>query len=149
MQEEVVMNAKAQKFNAFLEAQKIQCFQTTVAQDPLNTVVFNSTMEINGNNLPVGIILDNSPYGMLRMQLVPRAAREENQTALLNYINEQNRTYKVFKYYLAENGDLCLDSCILLDPEQENGPVIYAVIDVVLKHLQEKYPEIMHQVWGK
>lgn len=143
------LNIKAQKFQSFLDAQQIKCFRTEQAADGLNSAVFRSVMEINGTSLPAAVILDDSIYGMLRVQVVPRAVRESNEQALLAYINEENRKYKVFKYYLAENGDLCLDACVVLNNEQENGPALYAVIDVVLKHLQENYPAVMAKVWGK
>ena len=148
-QETLKLNAQAQKFSDFLDAKEITCFNVQQAEDDLHTAVFRSTMEVGGSTLPVALVLDDSIYGMLRVQVVPQAVQGDNKAALLEYINTQNRTYKVFKYYLAENGALFLDSCILLANDQENGPMIYAVIEVLLKHLQETYPALMRTIWGK
>ena len=142
------LNAKAKIFADFLAEKEIKAFKQEIVGDEMNAVVFRSSMEVKGNVLPLIVVLDDSIYGILRMQLVPQAMNEDNKLDVLKFVNEQNMKYKVFKYYVADNGDLCLDSCILLTPEQENGPLIYTVIDVVLKHLQDNYAEMMKSVWA-
>ena len=143
------MNKRAQIFQDFLQENNINCFTVEEINDELNTTAFRSHMEIEGQQLPLVVILDDSIYGMLRLQVVPKALKETNKEIVLEYINELNRQYKVFKYFLASDGDLCLDCCILGDAEQANGPIIYTVIDVVLKHLTEEYPNLMSKIWVK
>lgn len=129
------INAKAQKFIDFLELKQIKCFQQEKVDDEFNTMIFRSRIEINGNNLPLLIILDNSIYGMIHVQVIPKALNNENKE-------------KVFKYYLTANGGINLDSCVLLTNEQANGEMLYCVIDVIIKYLQENYPKLMSKVWG-
>ena len=60
-----------------------------------------------------------------------------------------NGKYKVFKYYITDNGDICLDSC-LTDTEESFDPrLVHTVIDVILRHLTEEYPNLMSLVWAK
>ena len=60
------MNKRANAFKAYLSEKGIEAFQIDeVADDALNTVVFRSTFEINGLNLPLLIILDSSIFGMI------------------------------------------------------------------------------------
>lgn len=146
--EEKIMNEKAKIFADFLAEKEIKAFKQEYVGDELNAVVFRSSMEVKGNILPLIIVLDESIYGIVRMQLIPQAAGATNRQAVLEFVNEQNAKFKVFKYYVADNADLCLDACILLTNEQENGPMIYTVIDVILKHLQDTYAEMMQKVWG-
>lgn len=143
------MNKRAQTFQEYLQTNAIDCFSTEDIGDELNTVAFRSHMEVTGQNLPLVVILDDSIYGLLRLQIAPKALKETNKQALLEYINELNRRYKVFKYYISADDDLCLDCCVLHGAEQENGSMIYTVIDVVLKHLAEEYPVIMRKVWSE
>ena len=141
------MNRRAQAFQTFLQENNIDCFTVEEIGDELNTTVFRTHMEIEGQSLPLVVILDESIYGMLRLQIAPKALKEANKWVILEYINELNRQYKVFKYYVAAGGELCLDCCILHDAEQANGPMIYTIIDVVLKHLAEEYPVLMRKIW--
>lgn len=141
------MNRRAQAFQDYLQENNIDCFAAEEIGDELNTTAFRSHMEIAGQSLPIVVILDDSIYGMLRLQIAPKALKEANKQVMLEYINELNRRYKVFKYYVTDSGDLCLDCCILHDAEQANGPMIYTIIDVVLKHLTEEYPVLMRKIW--
>jgi hypothetical protein len=141
------MNKRAQTFQEYLQENSIDCFTAEEIDDELNTSVFRSRMEIAGQTLPLVVILDDSIYGILRIQIAPQALKETNKQALLEYINELNRRYKVFKYYVTADGDLCLDCCILREADQATGPLIYTVIDVALKHLTEEYPILMRKIW--
>ena len=53
----------------------------------------------------------------------------------------------MFKYYLGENGELYLESCILLPKGKSEGDLIYTVLDVIIKHLQDEYKSLMKLIW--
>ncbi len=143
------MTLKAEKFDKFLEEKEIKCFQKEEIKDQLNTVVYRSFMEVEGQNLPIIVITDSSIYTMVRVQVAAKLAKEHNTGEVLEYINELNRQFKVFKYFVTDNGDLCLDSCIVTDAETFNSEIVYTVIDVILKHLVEFYPAIMRKIWAE
>ena len=128
------MNKKAEDFKKYLETKAITCFTVEeIDDDQLNTVVFRSTIEVEGVQLPTIIILDSS--------------KESNELDLLRQINSTNSKYKVFKYYLGENGELYLESCILLPKGKSEGDLIYTVLDVIIKHLQDEYKSLMKLIW--
>lgn len=143
------MTLKAEKFDKFLEEKEIKCFQKEEIKDQLNTVIYRSFMEVEGQNLPIIVITDSSIYTMVRVQVAAKLAKEHNTGEILEYINELNRQFKVFKYFVTDNGDLCLDSCIVTDVETFNSEIVYTVIDVILKHLVEFYPAIMRKIWAE
>lgn len=143
------MTAKAEKFDKFLEEKEIKCFQREEIKDQLNTVVYRSFMEIEGQNLPVMIITDSSIYTMVRVQIAAKAAKSHNTEKVLEYINELNRQFKVFKYFITAEGDLCMDSCIPSTADNFEAEIVYTVIDVILKHLVEYYPVIMSKIWSE
>ena len=59
------MNKKAEDFKKYLETKAITCFTVEeIDDDQLNTVVFRSTIEVEGVQLPTIIILDSSIYGI-------------------------------------------------------------------------------------
>lgn len=77
------MNKKAELFSKYLKEKKIEAFVTDeIRDDPLNTVVFRSHIEVNGARLPTIVILDSSIYGMIRVLVAPKALREDNMAAV-------------------------------------------------------------------
>ena len=80
------MNEKAQNFKDYLDEKNITCFRVEeVENDKFNAVVFHSSININGQLLPMGIILDDSIYGVIRVQVAPSV---QNKDKLLAYFDE-------------------------------------------------------------
>lgn len=143
------MNIHAEAFKKYLDEQEIKVFQIDEIQDDaLHTVVFRSNIAVEGNNLPTLVVLDDSIYGMIRVLVAPSALKEENEVALLKLMNGYNKKYKSFKYYLDDEGNLVLDSCVLLKDEEVSGDLIYTMFNVIISHLEETYKDTMKAIWG-
>ena len=106
------MNKKAEKFAKMLKENKIECFQKEEVKDELNTVLFRSFMEIEGLQLPVVVILDDSIYSIFRTLVIGKGVNEKNRNDVVNVVNTLNSTYKAFKYIVSETGEIILDVCI-------------------------------------
>ena len=144
-----MMNKKAQIFQEYLEEKKITCFEVQVIEnDALNTVVFRSAIDVEGQQLPTLVILDSSIYAMIRVRVANAALKEENKTALVEAINKINSQYKIFKYYFADDGALILDSYILSRQEELDCDMVYTVLDIIVKHLTAEYKNIMKLIWA-
>lgn len=143
------MNKKAQIFQEYLQEKNITCFQVQeVPDDELNTVVFRSSIEVEGQQLPTLVITDSSIYTMIRVRVANAALKEGNETELLKAIGKLNSHYKIFKYYFAEDGALILDSYLLEKPEELDGDMVYTVLDIIVKHLLAEYKNIMKAIWA-
>ena len=144
-----MMNKKAQIFQEYLQEKNITCFQVQeVPNDELNTVVFRSSIEVEGQQLPTLVITDSSIYTMIRVRVANQALKEGNEVALIKAINKINVQYKIFKYYFAEDGALILDSYLLEKPEELDGDMVYTVLDIIVKHLLAEYKNIMKLIWA-
>ena len=144
-----MMNKKAQIFQEYLEEKKITCFEVQeIENDALNTVVFRSAIDVEGQQLPTLVILDSSIYTMIRVRVANAALKEENKTALVEAINKINSQYKIFKYYFADDGALILDSYILSRQEELDCDMVYTVLDIIVKHLTAEYKNIMKLIWA-
>ena len=144
-----MMNKKAQIFQEYLQEKNINCFQVQeVPEDALNTVVFRSSIEVEGQQLPTLVITDSSIYTMIRVRVANAALKEGNETELLKAIGKLNSHYKIFKYYFAEDGALILDSYLLEKPEELDGDMVYTVLDIIVKHLLAEYKNIMKAIWA-
>lgn len=142
------MNTKAEKFNKFLEEKNITCFQTQEVEGDMHPVVYRSFMEVNGQNLPTMLVIDDSIYVMLQVRVGAGLVKDANKAAVLEHLNALNENFKVFKYYVAGNGDIVIESCIPTTDDDFVPEMVHAVIDVVLKHLNEEYPKLMKVVWA-
>lgn len=143
------MNKKAVAFKKYLDERQITCFAIEeIADDKLNTAVFRSQIDVEGQQLPTIIILDSSIYGIIRVKVASSALNENNEAVLMKRLNELNRQYKIFKYYFADDGSLFLDSYVLNNSGQVDGDMIYTVLDVIIKHLNAEYKNLMKLIWA-
>ena len=93
------------------------------------------------------VIIDDSIFTILRIQILPQALTDDNRTELLNLINEQNKGYKPFKLYINDNKDLMLDTCLTVVTDEIDGEVVYTLFDVIITYLNNAYRKIMKVVW--
>ena len=142
------MNLKAQKFTNFINERDINVFQMQELDGDMHPVVYRSAMEVGGQNLPTMLVIDDSIYVMLQVRVGAGLVKESNKAAVMEHMNSLNENYKVFKYYANENGDIVIESCIPTTDEEFMPELVHAVIDVVLKHLNEEYPKLMKTVWS-
>ena len=142
------MNLKATKFTNFINERNINVFQMQEIDGDMHPVVYRSAMEVGGQNLPTMLVIDDSIYVMLQVRVGSGLVKESNKAAVMEHMNSLNENYKVFKYYANENGDIVIESCIPTTDEEFMPELVHAVIDVVLKHLNEEYPKLMKTVWS-
>lgn len=84
---------------------------------------------------------------MIRILVVPRAVRSQNREELLETLNRYNKKYKTCKYYIDDEENVVLDTCILCGEEKIDGDLVYAMFRVLLQELEDHYPELMKIVW--
>ncbi len=142
------MNKKAESFKKFIDEKHPNIFDVEeIPNDEQNSAVFRSSITIAGQRLLAMVIIDDSIFTILRVQILPQALTEENQTALLELINEQNKGYKPFKLYLNDNKDLMLDTCLTVTSDDIDGEIVYTLFDVIITYLNNSYRKIMKVVW--
>lgn len=142
------MNKKAENFQAYLDKAKLKDFtHEEIAKDPVDTVVFRSHLALEEARIPVILILDKSVYGIIRLLVTPKAQKKENEADLLKLINQYNRQYKAFKYYLDDAGNLVLDVSVLLPDDKVDGGLVYGLFQSLDQHLKEAYPKFMKLIW--
>lgn len=142
------LNVKAQKWQELLVKKNITCFGAQIVGDELHTVLFRTILDVNGQNLPLLVYTDDSLYTVIKVLVAPAARKAENEAALLKYLDEQNRKYKLFKYSTGVSGDVELDCCLLNMDDGFDAELLQVSIDVILEHLLEEYPLLMKVVWS-
>ena len=146
-QSEVRANLKASKFKAYTKANKMDYFFVKEMHDDADTIVFQSNLKVEGRTIPVSIITDNTVYTIIRVQIGTHVLNETNKPILLQYLNQLNRSYKVFKYVTAEDGSIFLDTCLPNTNDSFDAEIVRVVLDVIVDHLNNEYKNIMKQAW--
>ena len=143
------MNSKAESFKNFVRENHPDVFQIEELEgDKQEAVVFRSTVSIQGQTLPLIVVIDTSVFTIIRVQICPQALNETDQTALYKFINEHNLNYKPFKFFLNNAGDLMLENCLLFTGEEVKSDEIYLMFEVIINYLNENYRGIMKLIWG-
>ena len=138
----------AEDFKLYLEKNNITSFQMEeISNDANSTVVFRTHVTIKGQQLPSALILDNSIFAIIRVQISPQALTSENELPLAKILNEENAKYKPFKLFLNENGDLMLDICMINTAGEINPQEIFAMYKIVIDYLDSSYRTIMKAIW--
>ncbi len=141
------MNKKAEKFQKMCTENNITCFQVEELKDELHTVIFRSFMEIEGLQLPIVVILDDSIYPILRTLVIGKGVNDKNRDDVNRVVSQLNATYKAFKYVVSENGEILLDACMPCTDDTFDPNLVRVMIDVAIKNLNENYRKIVKTVW--
>lgn len=66
------MENKIEKMTQFLADNKIECFDIQKIDDEHHTTIFRSRMEVKGQLLPMALLMDDSVYMLLQVQIAPQ-----------------------------------------------------------------------------
>ncbi len=144
----VESNEKALKFQEFLIENNIDVFSTESVEDDYSTVIFRSRIEAKGQILPMAILIDTSIFTVIRTQIIT-GIPEDKRSDLKTYLNELNTQYKIFKYYLRDDGTVYLDICLPFVDETFDSKMIQLMLSVLVQHLEAVYEDIMAHIWHK
>ena len=139
---------KAEKFQAFLKENDINYFESQALSDEFHTTIFRSRIEAKGQIMPMAIFIDDSIFTMVRTQ-VATGINEKNIDSIKSYLNMLNAEYKIFKYYLREDGNIYLDVCIPFVDETFDSRMIQTLLPILVQQLETVYEDLMAVVWAK
>ena len=144
----VESNTKALDFQEFLVDNNINVFSTESLEDDYQTVMFRSRIEVKGQILPMAILIDTSIFTIIRTQIVTGITADK-RPRLEHYLNELNAQYKIFKYYLRDDGVIYLDICLPYVDETFDSKMIQLMLSILVQHLEASYDDLMAEVWKK
>lgn len=148
VQKDTYINAKAEQFREFIMQNNMNFFGAEEKKDELNTVIFRTELDLNGQRLPLLLFTDDSIYTVIKIRIIPCVTKEKSKEKLLVYINKMNASYKIFKYYITEEGDTVLDISLPCSKDFFDPRMVTAAIDLAMQHLGEVYADFMKLVWS-
>jgi hypothetical protein len=144
------MNKKAEMFKQYIDEQKITGFEVTEPEnEPNHLALFRSNIRLEGNMVPFGVFVDDTPFAMIRFAIAPEAIHDDNREAMTRLANDLNNKYKPYKFYFDRDHAFMAESCVLLrDDEKEVGGAIHFILNLAIKDITNEYKGIMQAVWG-
>ena len=139
---------KAEKFQAFLKDNDINYFESQALSDEFHTTIFRSRIEAKGQIMPMAIFIDDSIFTIIRTQ-VATGINEKNIDSIKSHLNMLNAEYKIFKYYLREDGNIYLDICVPFVDETFDSRMIQTLLPILMQQLETVYVDLMAVVWAK
>lgn len=143
------MADKVEKMQQFLADNKIECFDVQKLEDERHTTIFRSRMEVKGQLLPMAVLMDDSVYVILQVQIAPQVVDEAKLAELAGAINNMNNNVRPFKFTVSDRGDFMLNACITAENNTFNPVLLNAIMEEALKFLEAQYANIMEVIWKK
>ncbi|WP_051608760.1 hypothetical protein [Selenomonas sp. FC4001] len=141
------MNNMADMFATYLEFKHIEGFSREDLLDQRQSVVFRTNVVLKGMAVPVGVIIDNSPYVMVRANIATQAITDENAFAVSNLLMRRNYQNRLFKYYLTPDASVILDVCIPYQKGHFSAELVYNIVQLMVKEIMEQYKEFVSVIW--
>lgn len=140
---------KIEKMQEFLTENKIECFEVQTLEDERHTSIFRSRMEIKGQILPMAILMDDSVYVLIQVQIAPQVITGEKLATMAEVINNMNNNVRLFKFTVSEKGDFMLNACMTAENNTFNPVLLNALLTETLHFLEAQYSNIMEVIWKK
>ncbi len=140
---------KIEKMQEFLTENKIECFEVQTLEDERHTSIFRSRMEVKGQILPMAILMDDSVYVLIQVQIAPQVITGEKLAAMAEIINNMNNNVRLFKFTVSEKGDFMLNACMTAETDTFNPALLNALLTETLHFLEAQYGNIMEVIWKK
>ena len=135
------MNDKAKAFDGFIEKNGLNWFIKEEHPDEFKTVAYRGHLDLQGERVPLFVVLDNSVFSFLRIIIPGAGVPAERRIEAESYLGDLNRRFKCFKYYLDEaESTIVLDISIPCTAADFNPDTVTGLIgQVLLPHLEEYY----------
>ena len=132
------MSSMADMFAAYLEFKHIEGF---------NSTIFRTNIVLKGQVVPLGVIIDRSPYVMVRANIATQAVTDDNAFAINNLLMRRNYQNRLFKYYLTPDASVILDVCIPYQKGHFSAELIYNIVQMTAQEIKEQYKEFVNIIW--
>ena len=140
---------KTELLQKYLAENKIEGFGLQKFQDDVHSHAFRSNLPVAGTNLAFMILLDDSVYTLIQVQVAANLITEEKKAFVCEEMNKLNDQYRMLKYNVDEVGNILLSCSIPSGLEHFDPVLIIAILNQLQGHLNAIHPELMARIWKK
>lgn len=139
--EETLAMKKLTALKEFADAHEISGLQYLQINDA--NLLVNTRLLVEGQTLPLFIVVNNSVYTYLQAHLV--TLTEEKKAATLSYLNELNNEFNMLKYSINPQGNVILTFSIPAGDDKFDSALVFALVDQLKAHLDTHYSALMEK----
>lgn len=139
--EETLAMKKLTALKEFADAHEISGLQYLQINDA--NLLVNTRLLVEGQTLPLFIVVNNSVYTYLQAHLV--TLTEEKKAATLSYLNELNNEFNMLKYSINPQGNVILTFSIPAGDDKFDPALVFALVDQLKAHLDTHYSALMEK----
>lgn len=143
------MNSEAAKFATYLKNNNVDSFNVEELADEHNSVIFRSSFIVHGQYIPMGIIIDDTIFAIVRVNIAVRAVTDDNYFEIFNLIMRLNNKSKLFKYYLTPDLSIILDICVPYEEGHIPCGLLHRLVFVAAQELETRYRDFMELLFGE
>lgn len=143
------MNREAAKFATYLKNNNVDSFNVEELADEHNSVIFRSSFIVHGQYIPMGIIIDDTIFAIIRVNIAVRAVTDDNYFEIFNLIMRLNNKSKLFKYYLTPDLSIILDICVPYEEGHIPCGLLHRLVFVAAQELETRYRDFMELLFGE
>ena len=145
------VNKKAELFQQFIEQNELTNLFTLreIENDQYNTAIFDASIEYNDIVFPLFVVLDDTPFGFVRLEIAGGRFTPEQRKDKVEVLNQLNSEFKCFKHYLMEEDGyeaILLDVSLMSGDNFEPELVAYTIFEVLYPHTQKDLTRIIAAV---
>lgn len=145
------MKQKVEALKVYIAQNNFNNFKVEESKDSKTGEVlktnFHTFVKVYGQNIPAIIVIDDSIYTTIRIQVIPDIEYNQNKEAFMDCVNEMNISYKAVKYYLGTDNGLYLDMYIPGRNDDLDCELVMDLLEAVKSHLETEYPNWMKLLW--
>lgn len=144
------MNKKAEKFKGFIEKNNYQdSFIVTEHQsEGREFVIFDTSVEVKGQYLKLVVILETGIECIIRVWIGQNLLTQENRIHVLKKLNELNNSYRIFKFFADEKGNIIMDWVNSSLDDVFDPNLIHFTLGVINREIANIYNQVMKTVWS-
>ncbi len=141
--EQTVAQQKAEAIINTVRANNINGIRYIEVDD--NNKIFESRFLIEGQALPMFIVVNSTVYSYIHVHLV--TITPEKLEKCSEYLNRLNDSFPMLKYFINDVGNVVL-TCSLPSADDKFDPaLVFALVDQVKAHLEDNYKVLMQKIW--
>ena len=136
-------------FNDFCELLDNEDFHYTVEKEDTDRPTIRFGQKVGGVNVTVLLIFKND-YVKVYVYGMASITEEAKKAECLQLVNELNREYNFFKFYIDDDDDVIVESDVHLDiTDGEFQPMnLMGVLAAGIKIIEDVCPRIMKLIWS-
>ncbi len=140
---------KVAALQKYLDDNKIGGFGLQDFQNATHAQAFRSNLLVEGQNLPFMILLDDSVYTMIQIQLAESIVTKGKRASVCEYMNGLNEQYRMLKFTVDAAGNVLLTCCIPAGVPHFEPALVIAILNQLQDLLTQLYPELIKTLWAK